>query len=52
MLARIANTLTAAIVAASTILTLAATVQARPLSAPTQAEKMWMDRATGSVDKT
>jgi hypothetical protein len=51
MLARITNTLIAAIVA-STSLTLAAAVQARPLSTPTQAEKMWMDRATGSVDKT
>jgi hypothetical protein len=52
MLARITNTLIAAIVAASTTVTLVATAQARPLPAPTQAEKMWMDRATGSVDKT
>lgn len=50
MFVRITNTLIAAIIAASATFAVATTVQAGPLAAPTLAEKIWMDRATGSVD--
>ena len=50
MFARITNTLVAAIVAASATIAVAAAAQAGPLRAPTPAEKIWMDRASGSVD--
>jgi hypothetical protein len=50
MLAKITNTLIAAIVATSATLAVSASVQATPLPAPTPAEKLWMDRSTGSVD--
>jgi len=49
MFAKITNTLVAAIIA-STTFAVATTAQAGPLPAPTSAEKLWMDRATGSVD--
>ena len=47
MFAKVTNTLIAAIVAT---LAVATTVQAGPFAPPTVAEKIWMDRATGSVD--
>jgi hypothetical protein len=50
MRARITNTLLAAIVATGATLAAAAAAQAGPLRAPTPAEKIWMDRASGSVD--
>jgi hypothetical protein len=52
MLPKIMNTAIAAIIAMSATLAVANTVLAGPRSAPTLAEKLWMDRATGSVDGT
>ena len=50
MFAKITNTLIAAVVATSATLAMATTVLAGPFPAPNLAEKIWMDRATGSVD--
>jgi hypothetical protein len=50
MFAKITNTLIAAVVATSATLAMATTVLAGPLPAPTLTEKIWMDRASGSVD--
>jgi hypothetical protein len=50
MFAKITNTAIAAIVAISATIAVATTASAGPRSVPTLAEKLWMDRATGSVD--
>ncbi len=50
MFAKITNTLVAAIIATGAAFAVATTVQAGPHEPPTLAEKVWMDRATGSVD--
>jgi hypothetical protein len=50
MFAKITNTAIAAIVAISATIAVATTASAGPRSAPPLAEKLWMDRATGSVD--
>jgi hypothetical protein len=52
MLLKTTNTAIAAIIAMSATLAVATTVLAGPRSASTLAEKLWMDRATGSVNGT
>jgi hypothetical protein len=51
MFVRITNTLIAAVIAGATVV-VASAVQAGPRAAPTAAEKLWMNRASGSVDGT
>jgi hypothetical protein len=51
MFARIMNILIAAVIVSATV-AVAGTVQAAPPAAPTPTEKLWMDRASGSVDNT
>jgi hypothetical protein len=49
MFAKTTHTLIAAIIAVSATLAVS-TVQAGPLQAPTAAEKLWMDRASGPAE--
>jgi hypothetical protein len=49
MFAKTTHALIAATIAISATLAVSS-VQAGPLQAPTQAEKLWMDRASGPAD--
>ena len=52
MFPKVTNIVAAATVAISATLAVATPALAAPQPAPTAAEKLWMDRASGSVDRS